>query len=44
MAVHAVGLDGSLMARAIGEIDGNHLGWIVGRRVSVGVWAHLFAG
>lgn len=41
MPVCAVGLDGGLMACAVGEIDWDHLGRIVGGRVTVGVRAHF---
>ena len=44
MTVHAVGLDGGLVACSVGEINLDHLGRIVGRRVTVGVRAHFESG
>ena len=44
MTVHAVGLDGRLMASAVREINWDHLGRIVGGSVTVGVRAHFEEG
>jgi hypothetical protein len=41
MAIRAIGLDGRLMACAVGKIDRNHLRRIVGGGITVSVRAHF---